>query len=204
MSKHHVERTIRARKGNKDSVNDQIAVAHAMWDRGIVPGINGPTRKQLQGRLGLRLRYRPKTVLDHLVEAGMITEYQEDGPKTRVIATWRSDGVVNGAVLDAAKDGIQSLIQHMRATDPPHDRSAASTDGGIGPIRAVLAKQFEVAAGGVEDELSTGDRVEKLNQAVEAITEAGFRTRDDYGKIIFRNKPYHYRLSADAIRLYRS
>lgn len=203
MTKRQVERALRARKGNKDSVNEQIAVTHAMWEQGVVPGIAGPKRKEVEARLGLRLCYKPKTVVEHLADAGLVEKYRKPGPERYIIATWRSEGIINGEIPTASRQAIHHLIEHIRTTDPSSTRGTATTDGGVGPLRTVLADEFDVSPDRVEDTLWNGDRVEKLNRAVEAITAAGLRTRGDYGQIIFRNKAFRYRLSAEAIRLYR-
>lgn len=206
MGKTEVRQYIHAEKGNTHSVDEQVAIAHAMWDLGIGPTVeDGPKRKTLEDVLGLDLDYQPRTSLRHLEEIGIVDEYTKPGPDTYVIAEWHPDVFIMGDVEGAAREGINALIDHIHDEDlPPTDESPAVADGAGQTLRHVVAEAFDTEPDALEGELRAGDPVEKLNPAVDAIEESDdFETRDDYGRIRFINAPNRYRLTNFAIDLYQ-
>jgi hypothetical protein len=65
-----------------------------------------------------------------------------------------------------------------------------------------LAEEFEIPSEDVESHLRDGDRLTKLNQAVDAIEESeNIDKGDNYGRVIFRTPAYRYRLSEFAVSL---
>ncbi|MFB6186072.1 MAG: hypothetical protein ABEI86_04290, partial [Halobacteriaceae archaeon] len=77
----------------------------------------------------------------------------------------------------------------------PGDRVVIA-DGAGRTIRSILAEEFEIPPEDIESHLREGDRLTKLNRAVDAIEESEDIDRgDDYGRVIFRNAAYRYRLS---------
>jgi hypothetical protein len=204
MTKDDIANYIRTRKRAKDSIEDQIVIAHALWNENIGPAEAGLKRKEIVPRLGISLDYRPRTSLKHLADIDVIEEYRRPGaPNSYVIATWKSKGIINGEVAESARDGIEAVIDHMQATDPRTGISAFA-DGGTGPVRSAVAAALDVSPKMTEQALRNGDWVRQLNSAVEAIeTHSGINTRSNYGKIVFRTPPYRYRLTKRAVMLYQ-
>lgn len=204
MSKQDVEAYIRREKRNTHSVDDQVEIAHAMWDRGKHPNEEGVKRTDLEDELGLDLDYSVKTSLRHLEEIDIVEEYREPGPDTYVIADWHDETFIMGIVDEAAEEGIEALIDHVQDEDPVSgDDTPAVADGAGVTLRQVVADEFDLQPRALEDHLRGDNQVDKLNDAVERIEDNDeFETRDDYGEIRFVNVPYRYRLTAFAVDLY--
>lgn len=204
MSKRDVEDYIRREKRNTHSVDDQVKIAHALWDRGKHPDGQGVKRSDLEDELDLDLDYSVKTCLRHLEEIDIVDEYREPGPDTYVIADWHDEVFIMGMVGEAAEEGIESLIDHVQDEDPlSGDDTPAIADGGGITLRQVVAERFDLQPDALEQHLRGDNQVDKLNDAVEGIEEHDdFETRDDYGEIRFVNVPYRYRLTAFAVDLY--
>jgi len=205
MAKKHVEREIRGEKSNARSVGEQVEISHAMWDNSISPAHDGIKRADVEKKLSLDLEHNAKTSLKHLVDIDIVEEFQRPGPDTFVIAEWRDeDAIINGEVEEAAENGVESLIDHMHDDDPVEgDDTPAVADGAGSTIRNTVADAFDYTPAAVEEHLRTGDSLEKLNTAVEAIEEdEDLETREDYGEIVFVNPAYRYRLTSQAVQLY--
>lgn len=204
MGKKHAARYIREHKDDTRSIDEQIEISHALWDEDFGPGSDGLKRTEIEDELGLDLDYQPGTSLDHLVEIEMVEEFQRPGPDTLVIATWLEDGVINGEVGESAVEGVEALIADMDDEMPDEGSPSVAADGAGTTIRAAVADQFDLEPHAVEEHLRTGDPVDKLNGAVEAIEddENDLGTGDDYGSIIFINQAYRYRLTTHAVGLY--
>lgn len=206
MAKDDIERYIRTRKSRTLSVDEQIEISHRKWDRTIGPSHEGIKRMEVEEELGLDLDYEPGTSLSHLVEIDLVDEFLRPGPDTLVIASWLEDGVINGEVEETADEAVEALIAHMQDDDPADDgRSPVVADGAGTTVRREVADRFDLVPEGVEDHLRTGDPVEKLNDAVDAIEDEDneLETRDDYGEILFINPAYRYRLTPTAVELYQ-
>lgn len=207
MAKSTVNAYIEAEKANAQSTDEQVEIAHSMWDHGIGPQHDGLKRSQIEDRLGLDLDFTTKTSLKHLVDISIVEEFTRPGPGTYVIADWRegNDAFIMGEVSEVAGQGVEALIAHMREDDPIEGDDSPAIADGTGPtIRTKLAETFEYEPHAVEEHLRTGDPVDKLNDAVEAIQETDdLETRDDYGEIQFVNQAYRYRLTPKAVRLYQ-
>jgi hypothetical protein len=205
MAKQDVEDYIRYHKRNAHSVDDQIKIAHAMWDRGKLPNETGVKRSDLEDELGLDLDYSVKTSLRHLEEIDIVDEYREPGPDTYVIADWHEETFIMGMVDEATEEGIEALIDHVQDEDPVSgDDTPVVADGAGTTLRQAVAKEFDLRPHALEDHLRGDNQVDKLNDAVEGIeAHDDFETRDNYGEIRFVNVPYHYRLTAFTVDLYR-
>lgn len=204
MSKQEVDTYIHRKKQNTHSVDNLIKIAHAMWDHRKHPNEEGVKRSALVDELGLDLDYSAKTCLNHLTEIDILEEYRKPGPKTYVIADWHDEVFIMGMVDEAADEGIEAVIDHVRDEDPiSGDDTPAVADGAGITLRQVVAKQFDLQPAALEQHLRGGDQVGKLNSAVEAIEKHDdFEPRDDYGEIRFINVPYRYRLTEFAVDLY--
>jgi len=204
MAKVDVETYIHGEKRNTHSTDDQVKIAHAMWDCGKPPDEQGVKRTALEEVLGLDLDYSAKTCLRHLEEINIVDEYREPGPDTYVIADWHDEVFIMGMVDEAADEGIEALIDHVQDNDPAAgDDTPAVADGAGIILRQVVAQQFDLEPGSLERYLRGDNQVDKLNDAVEGIEgHDDFETQDDYGEIRFVNVPYRYRLTAFAVDLY--
>ncbi|WP_058367396.1 hypothetical protein [Haloparvum sedimenti] len=205
MAKHDVETYIRREKRNTHSIDDQVEISHAMWDRGKHPNEEGVKRNDLEDELGLSLDYSVKTSLRHLEEIDIVEEYREPGPDTYVIADWHDETFIMGMVDEAAEEGIEALIDHVQEEDPVSgDDTPAIADGAGVTLRQVVADEFDLQPQALEGHLRGDNQVDKLNDAVEGIEDhEDFETREDYGEIRFVNVPYRYRLTAFAVDLYK-
>ena len=205
MTKDHIEHVIHIINGDSHSTEDQIDITHGLWDEGVTFSEEGLKAKEIEGELGLDLDYTAKTSLRHLEDAGLVEEYREPGVEIFAIATWMDDGIVNGSVDKAVDEGTEGLIDHMHDDDIPEEGDSAVADGARPTIRSVVAEQFDIVPDAVESFLrDTNDGLDRLNEAVEAIEDHDdVSTRDDYGKIIFVHRAYRYRLTREAVRLYR-
>lgn len=193
---------IRDQKRNTHSVADQVSVAIALYENGIGPDHKGLTRNEIAERLAFE--YSSRTVLNHLVDLDILEEFQPPGPSTYVISE-RRDQIINGEVEETVEEEIERLIDVMVAH--MDDRIVPVDDGqpgdrvviadGVGrTIRSILAEEFDILSSDVESYLREGDRLSKLNRAVDAIEESeDIDQGNDYGRVIFRNAAYRYRLS---------
>lgn len=202
MSREDVEHYIRSQNGSTLSIADQIIIAHWLRDRGIGPAHDGLKRTEIAEAIGDRLDYQVRTSLKHLREADIVEEFRDSGPDTYVIADWHEEVFVMGMVDEAAAEGVEALIDHIQDDDPSSSGDApAVADGGV-TLRRVVSSQFDLQPNALEQFLREGDQVEKLNDAVKAIEESDYETREDYGAIEFLNVPYRYRLTEKVTNLY--
>jgi len=198
---------IRERKRNTRSIDEQVQIARAMWEQNVDQDHDGLKRKEIEGELGLTLRYKPRTSLHHLEEIGIVEEFVRR-PETLVIAEWMDDGegeIVLGRVEEAAQEGLTALADHVESEEPT-DKTVAVADGAGSTLQSVIASEMDLIPEEVENYLrSTTEPVEVLNRAVEAIEEDDNLTVGaDYGKIVFINTPYRYRLTEMAASLCES
>lgn len=213
-----LERHIRERKGDTHSVNDQVMVAKAFYKAGIGPEEEGIRRTDMLNSLDVDIEYQPRTVLNHLADAGMLEQTAPPGPAFFAISE-RLDEIVNGQVTDEAEANLDALIAHIddelqltalsrgaaerdgsqaRASAP----SVAVADGAGRTIRSILASKFGIEPEQVANYLRSDDPVERLNTAVEAIESSEEVTKsEDYGQIVFVRPAYRYRLTERAIDL---
>lgn len=178
-----------------------------MWEQNVDQDHDGLKRKEIEGELGLTLRYKPRTSLHHLEEIGIVEEFVRR-PETLVIAEWMDDGegeIVLGRVEEAAQEGLTALADHVESEEPT-DKTVAVADGAGSTLQSVIASEMDLIPEEVENYLrSTTEPVEVLNRAVEAIEEDDNLTVGaDYGKIVFINTPYRYRLTEMAASLCES
>ena len=207
MAKGHVRHALYAQNGRDRSIEDQIHVAHNMWDNGFGQLSDGLKRSNTENELDIELEFTPETVLENLYGAGVVEKEPEDFEDlmTYAIAQWIDDGeIVNGEVTENAEEAIDALIEHMHEEDPSTGSSGAVADGAGVTIRQVVSDELEVVPSAVEAALRDGDAVDKIRQVVGVLREhPDVETGEEYGTITFRNEAYRYRLSEPAERLYR-
>ncbi len=213
-----LERYIRERKADTHSIDDQVTVAKAFYKAEITPEKEGLKRTELLDTFDIDIEYTPHTVLDHLVDVGVLAQTTPPGPDVFVISE-RLDEIVNGEITEEAKANIESLIAHLddelqtselagdaaERNEPDITTSALSVavaDGAGRSIRSILATAFEIEPEQVTNFLRSGDPVNRLNTAVEAIESSEEVTKsEEYGKIVFVNPAYRYRLTEQAMDL---
>lgn len=210
-----VERFVRERMSNARSVDDQVEVAKAFYEAGIGPDHEGIKRPDLADRIDLDVEYDLRTVLRHLVDVGLVEEVSPPGPDVFAISE-RSDEIVTGRATEAAEECIEALVAHvddeLQSVELERDGdeseavtstpSVALADGAGRTVRSILASSFGVAPERVVEHLRSGDPVERLNRAVDAIesSEEVSESEDD-GRIAFVRPAYRYRLAERAMDL---
>ena len=206
VSEIHVEREIRTRKRNTDSVEDQIKIIHAMWEAGIGPASEGLRAGEIEEELDLDLEYDVGTSLGHLEDIDLIDASFKSNNEWHPVAEWKGEGgeIVFGDDLDnAVREAIEALIDHMPDVPGPGDETAVA-DGGATTVRTVVADEFDYVPEKIDDYLrANNEDVDTLNKAVQAVKESeSVSVRDDYGEIDFIPRAYYYRLSKRAVDLY--
>ncbi|SHH54056.1 hypothetical protein [Halobaculum gomorrense] len=213
-----LEKYIRERKGGTHSVADQVTVATAFYEAGVGPEDEGIKRTELRDSLDVDIDYQPRTVLNHLVDAGVLAQTVPPAPDVFAISE-RLDEIVNGQVAEEAEANLDALISHIddelqvttlaedaaerngsrgRASAP----SVAVADGAGRTIRSILATELGIEPERVTEFLWSGDPVNRLNTAVEAIESSEEVTRsEEYGQIVFVRPAYRYRLTERAMDL---
>ncbi|WP_152039945.1 hypothetical protein [Salinigranum salinum] len=202
MTKEELDRFIRSQKRKTHSVDEQVLIALSMYERGLGPLHDGAKRGDLEDELRLKLDYNIGTSLSHLEEIGVVESFLPPGPTGYAISE-RLDDIVNGKVDEIAETDIENLIRHIQDDDPASGGDAPAVADGSGvTVRRVVANTFDLTPEGVEDYLRHGDQVKKLNKAIDAIEDSPEADkRDDYGRIVFRNTAYRYRLTEKAVEL---
>jgi len=203
-------RHIMTENENKRSLEDQVAVAKLLYEEGITSDNTGIKRSELENLVSennLDLDFQLATSLENLREIDVVERNKPPGPDTYVIGE-RIDEIINGQVVEYAEQEIESLIRHMddeiertQAFEITRDSAeggptVAITDGAGDTIRTILAEKFRVPSEEVEEYLREGDKISRLNDAVQAIKQHDNITKgEDYGEIIFLSQPYRYRLT---------
>lgn len=195
---------------NRDhsSVSDQIELVRALEEAGIGPEHDGLKTSEIDAELNLDLDFHVRTVLQNLETMDVVEKELPPGPSVYAISE-STDEIVNGHIVEAAKENLDALVDHM--DDEVHEISMdqfqaesgiAVTDGAGRTIRSLLAEEFDVSLERVEERLHQGDPVKTLNTAISAIeVSENARKRGDYGKIRFVNPAYRYRLTEKAMNL---
>ncbi|WP_310908325.1 hypothetical protein [Natrinema sp. 1APR25-10V2] len=213
-----LERYIRERKGNTHSVDDQVSIAKAFYNAGIGPEQEGIKRAEMPDSLDVDIEYQPRTVLNHLVDAGVLAQTAPSGPDIFAISE-RLDGIVNGQVTEEAEANLDALIAHIddelqvtalaedaAERDGPQasasEPSVAVADGVGRTVRSILAAEFGIEPEQVEAFLRSGNPVDRLNTAVEVIESSEEVTKSEaYGQIVLVRPAYRYRLTEQAMKL---
>lgn len=203
-----LESRIRGSKGDVHSVDDQVKLVEAMLAAGITPDHEGLKRRQIEKEINVEIEHHIKTLLTHLTELNLVEKVPPSGPETYLVSE-RINKIVNGQVDEEVERNIEKLIAHMdgqlcisdaenlQAGNPP-----AVADGFGKSIKSLLAKEFDIPPEQVESYLREGDKLRKLNAAVEAIEKSEWTTKgDEYGKINYVRPPNRYRLTEKAVEL---
>ncbi len=206
MSLKDLEQVIREEKGSKNSTDDIVEVAKFLWQEDYGPTSEGIKRSTLEEELssdGIDLDYTLSTSLKHLRDADLVRRWIK-GPQILIIHD--DKGVVNGEDLEElVDDEVDSLIEAMQDQDPSEGGEAAVADGGENvSIREVASTALAVAEEQVEAELRKGDvpeRMEKLEDAIDAIENSATDKNGEYYRVFFIHNPYRYSLTARSVNL---
>ncbi|WP_424016208.1 winged helix-turn-helix domain-containing protein (plasmid) [Halorientalis pallida] len=199
---------IRGENPDAETIQDQIAVAKMLYEAGIGPENEGKTTNEIAESIAFS--HSSQTAIQNLVAIDILEESQHPEPSTYVISE-RRDEIINGEVEATIEAEMENLIDHMVthmddqliSVDDVHEGDQIALPDGAGPtIRSILATEFDIQPSDVEDYLREGDRLKKLNAAVDAIEESeGVQKKDNYGRIVFRRSPRRYRLTEFAVDL---
>lgn len=196
---------------NADSTDDVIKLSRCIFREGLLPNNDASmTRSALKELFGDYLEHNVSTCLQHLRDLDLIHRWVE-GPETLIIHE-RRDEIVNGEDLERlVVEEIELVIADMQADDPSDDSddAAAVADGGrpdeTRVLRDTLAEALEVNHEDVEDELRSGDVLDRINKLGTAVTAIEFDSAvekgRDYDEIRFIRNPFQYELSERAINL---
>ncbi|WP_241989450.1 hypothetical protein [Halorubrum sp. SP9] len=148
----------------------------------------------------------------------MLAQAAPPGPDVFAISE-RLDEIVNRQVTEEAEANLGALIVHiddeLQATAlsenaaergataaPVSMPSVAVADGAGRTARSILAAEFGVEPEQVVSVLRTGDPVDRLNTAVEAIDSSEEVSKsEEYGQIVFVHSAYCYRLTEQVMEL---
>ena len=191
-----------------ETVTDQLAVLTTLAEAGIGPDHEGVTRSEITERIGFDSS--PGTVIQHLLDSDLLEAIKPPGPSTYAISERRQE-IINGEVEQTVEEELENLIDDMVTyLDEPivsvddfesGDRVIMS-DGSGDTIRSILSDEFGIPRRDVEEFLRTGDRLSKLNRAVDAIEESQDVDPDgNYGRVVFRAPARRYRLTETAVKL---
>ncbi len=204
-------RRITKKNSHTRSMEDQVALARLMYDEGIVAPDKWVSLKDMRDLMEensispFTILYL-RTCVENLREIDVIERRKPPGPDAYVIGE-RIDEIINGRVEEYAEEEIESLIRHMDDEieriqtvhidpDDGDGRDVAMTDGSGKTIRNVLAQEFGVPSEDIEEYLRVGNKISKLNEAVQAIKQHDeLTTEEEYGEILFLTQPYQYSLA---------
>ncbi|WP_135824948.1 helix-turn-helix domain-containing protein [Halorussus ruber] len=199
---------IRDRNERLPTIDEQVELANSFAEEGIGPEHDGLSERDVQKKLTTDSEYTVRNLLMHLVEVGLVEEIQPSGPEMLLVSE-RINEVINGRVEEEVERNLEELINHMdgqlrvsSTEDLQSGSPPAAADGAGETIRSLLAKEFDVLPEDVESHLRAGDKLTKLNAAVEAIENSEWTTKgDEYGKINYVRPPNRYRLTEKAVEL---
>lgn len=214
-----IERYLRQKQDRSRTVADQTEIVAALYENDIGPDHDGLKRSELSAQLEDVLEYRLTTPLNQLVEIDLVEEFTPPGPDIFAISE-RLDEIVNGRTTAEAEANIDALVAHIDDELQPIelaeaaelDRTRAATvepsvaiaDGAGRTVRSILAAEFDIAPERVPEYLRSGDPVDRLNAAVDAIESSReVSESEEYGRIVFVHQPQRYRLTERAIELLR-
>lgn len=192
---------IHEENGDQPSVDDQVIVARALYDEGVLSEEEALKEDEIAEFLkerGDELEYKLRTSLDNLRNIPVIVGYFPPGTRYVPISE-RRDEIIFGEVEETVRVDREALLDHVSDDDPDEEDELPLTADGRGiTVREVIADDADIDPEDVEYHLHSGSRDtqrERLNDAIAAIVDSDEVTkRDDYGKVVFRHKAYRYYL----------
>jgi len=201
-------RHITEEKSHTKTVEDLVVLARLMYDEGIVAPDEWASIKDIEKLMqenNISLDFSLRTSVEYLREIDVIERRKPPGPDIFVVGE-RINEIINGRVEEYAEEEIESLIRHMDEEieriqtirlnpDDSNEQTVAMTDGSGKTIRQVLAQKFGVPSEDIEKYLREGNKISKLNEAVQAIKQHDeLKTGEGYGEILFLAQPHQYSL----------
>lgn len=209
---------VREREEGARSLDDQIAIVETLYRKGVGPDHDGLALSEIREQVDLDIEYQIKTLTENLVDVDVLEQVDPAGPNVFAISE-RRDEIVSGRIEEEAERNIEALVEHIDdelqtvqleeeaaewsnegavVTEP----SVALADGAGRTLRSILAEEFGVAPEHIIEYLRSGNPVDRLNTAVEAIESSDEVTKSkEYGRILFVQPTHRYRLSKTAIEL---
>lgn len=209
-------RYVREHEDDTRSADAQIEVAKAIHDAGVGPDHDGVERAELFDRLDVEIDLGPRTVLERLAEIGLLERTTPPDPGVFAISDRERR---DGRPTAAAEESLEALVAHLDdelqsieldgdAAELENRQGAASTpsvalvDGAGRTIRSILGDAFDVSPERVADYLRSGDAIDRLDAAVDAIEAAEeVRKSAEYGRIVSVRPACRYRLTERAVDL---
>ncbi|WP_256392809.1 hypothetical protein [Natronoarchaeum rubrum] len=197
------EKRIRDEHGHQPSVDDQVALfPFLVWleltnrDNALTVG---PIREHVE-EYGIDLNHNVNTTLGNLHDLGLLARYYPDAGNDAIIVSERLDDVVFESWEEVTLRDQQALIEHIHEQE---EQLTAWADGGVVPLRRILAVEFDVPPEEVEDHLHTGtidEQREKLNEAINVVeAHEEVDSRDSYGRVEWLHKGYRYWVPSEVL-----
>lgn len=190
---------IHEKNGHQPSVDDQVTVAQALYDEGILSEEEALKEDEIEKLLeerGDELEYKLRTSLDNLRDIPIIVGTFPPGSKHIPISE-RRDEIIFGEVEETVRVDRDALLDHVHDDDPDEEDELPLTADGRGvTVREVIADDADIDPEDVEHHLHSGGRDtqrERLNNAIDSIVDSDEVTkRNDYGKVVFKHTAYRY------------
>lgn len=196
---------VRTPHRSEGGAGDRSAIARYLYENDVGPAHPGVTAHELGQALDVELASRPRTHLATLRERDVVEAVRPAGESYRAIDA-RTDRILRGDGAENPDAQLERLIAHI--DDELHSADVASGDmddpeivvavgdGAGTTVRAILASAFGVEPDAVGDHLRSGDPLERLTAALDAIEASpAVEHARASGRILFVSRPTRYRLT---------
>lgn len=216
-TKEDLEKFIREESGRAQCKDDLVLTANWFIDMELITEEDAVRTSVIENRLGDAWNHNKYTILnDHLAEMGVLDVLEPDGPETFILDEMTGEFLMGDDVDLAAHvdDYVSRFIDHMHEAE---EELTAVADGGEEEapdedeekdpttLRGVAAEALEVKREEVEDEMTDGgtiERMQSLDDVVGAVkSNDEVEKRDDYDQIGFRRSANRYKLNDDLAHL---
>lgn len=213
----NLEVFIREESGRAQCKGDLVHTAFWFLDNEITTEEDALRTSKIEDALEEAWDHGKYTILNkYLVEIGVLEKVEPSGPSTFILNEMNGEFLMGEDVdLGMHVDGyISRFIDHMQEEEADTEEEAIA-DGGEaedtneedgddeddvpGTLREVAAEALEVKPEAVEDEMTSGETIERMQSlddvvgAVKASDEV--EKRDDYDQIGFRRSANRYKLA---------
>lgn len=221
-SKEDLEKFIRKEAGSAQCKDDLILTAFWFIDNELTTEDDALRTSTIESRLEDDWDHGKYTILNnHLTKMNVLEVVEPDGPETFILNEMNGEFLMGEDVdLAAHVDRyISQFIKHMQE-ERAEEGLAAVADGGETEVtdkadeedenkpttlREVAAETLEVDREEVEDEMTDGETIERmqsLDDVVGAVKSSDeVEKRDDYDQIGFRRSANRYKLSDELVHL---
>ncbi|MFC6906916.1 hypothetical protein [Halalkalicoccus tibetensis] len=219
-----IEHWIRVENERQTSVDDQVTTASWLYERAYTaPNERQIRRRELKEEIGDRLDHTLKTILDNLLEIGVIEKMTLPGAQAFVLheRTGKSFFGVQSSqneIQVLLNEEVSRLLADIREQNRP-PRVSATADGGTiegdssVTLREFVADTLDIPPESVESELTaidetnedldaTFDRMTQFDAVVAAIKDSDeFSRQKNYDQMGWRNRAHRWTLSEQAVRV---